>query len=264
MVHPQAIISEQANIGQNVSIGAFTIIEENVSVGDGCQIANNVVIKKNTQLGKNNIVHTGAILGGEPQDYSQKDVDSELIIGDNNTFRAYVTINRGSSKQDRLTKVGSDNYFMINAHVGHDCVVGDHVTMVNGAVLGGHVTVDNYAIIGAFCAIHQFCQVGAYAMVTHAAMVIKDVLPFLMVSENKPKVVGLNKVGLRRNGFTRDDIQGLMRAYKVIFASGMLTNEVLTELEAMVVECAPVQKFIDGLRDLTEELFGEAFKKRAD
>ena len=251
MIHQQALISDQAKIGKDVSIGAFSIIEDNVVIGDGCTIANNVVIKENTILGCNNTIHTGVVLGGPPQDYSQANVVSQLIIGDNNTLREYVTINRGSSKQDRLTKIGSNNFFMANSHVGHDCFVGDHVTLVNSAVLAGHVTVDNFTIIGAFCGIHQFCHVGAYCMISIGALVTKDVLPFLMLAGNKPRVVGLNKIGLMRNGFSKEELTKLKNAYKLIFKSKLTHDKALPELEKLVSECKPIQLFIDGLKNAT-------------
>jgi UDP-N-acetylglucosamine acyltransferase len=239
MIHQQALISDQAKIGSNVSIGAFSIIEDNVVIGDGCTIANNVVIKANTRLGCNNTIHTGVVLGGAPQDYSQANVVSQLIIGDNNTLREYVTINRGSSKQDKLTKIGSNNFFMANSHVGHDCIVGDHVTLVNSAVLAGHVTVDSFTIIGAYC------------MISIGALVTKDVLPFLMVTGKKPKVIGLNKVGLMRNGFSKEEIIKLRSAYKLIFKSKFTRDEAIDELEKIVAECKPAQLFIEGLKSTT-------------
>jgi UDP-N-acetylglucosamine acyltransferase len=251
MIHPTAIISSNANIGTNVQIGAYSIIEDNVTVGDNCIIASNVLLKANTRIGKNNKLSSGVIIGETPQDVSQQGVVSAVEIGDDNVIREYVTIHRGSSKQDRLTKIGNNNFFMVYSHVGHDAVIGNKVILTNGAAIGGHAVINDYAIIGAFCTIHQFCQVGAYTMMSRGAMVNKDVLPYLMIAENKPKVFGLNKRGLQRNGFSRDDIRVLSDAYKIIFRENLTTEQAIEQLKLLVGQSTAVQGFINGLEHST-------------
>lgn len=243
-----SLISSKAKIGNNVVIGNYCVIEDNVTIGDDCILENNVTIKANTKIGTNNHLFPGVVLGAEPQDLSQRNVASQLIIGDHNVFRENVTVHRGSNKQNLQTTIGSHGYFMVNAHIGHDCQVADHVIITNNASLGGHVTVDHHAIIGANCAIHQYCHVGAYAMLSYAAMVNKDILPYVMVVGNKPRVVGLNKIGLQRNGFTDSQIKQLLRAYKIIFRQGNTAVEAITQLTPMVDECQPIQSLIDGLQ----------------
>ena len=178
---------------------------------------------------------------------AQKD-ETWLIIGDNNTFREQVTINRGSAKAQSHTVIGNHNYFMTCSHVGHDCEIGDYNTLVNCAALAGHVIVGNYVQASAYCAIHQFCQVGDYAFVTHASQCVKDILPFVMVTtDTKPRVNGLNTIGLKRAGISSQDIRQLKRAYQVLFRQGLLLNDAVKALKAMVSECHLIQKWLDAI-----------------
>ena len=237
-VHEDAIIETHAIIGPNVVIGA------------GTHVHSFAVIRENTTLGKNNVVYSGVVLGGDPQDrgYSDADGDTWLEVGDNNVFREQVTINRGSHKESGKTVIGHHNYFMTYSHVGHDCVVGDHNIFVNCSALGGHVVLGNRITLSAYCAIHQFCRVGDFAFIADASQCKKDVLPFTMITtSDKPHVCGLNTVGLQRNGFDKKTIRQLKRAYNKLFSQGLLLKEAVTELHKMTTDCPPVQTLIAGI-----------------
>lgn len=247
MIDSTSIIDPTAIIADDVTIGAFTIIGPNVEIASGCRIGPNVVILCNTKIGKNNKIYQFASIGGDNQDLVEDSKPTYLEIGDNNVIHEFVSINRGSTKEHCVTKIGNHNLIMAYSHVGHDSCTGDHVMLANGATLAGHVTIHNNAIIGAFCAVHQFCTIGAYSMVTLGAMVNKDVLPYLMVAGNKTKVSGLNKVGLRRNGFDAKQMKYLETAFKIIFRLGNTKGEALSLLQPLVNDCPAVQRFIDML-----------------
>lgn len=247
MIHETAIINPSAKLGSNVSIGPFCVIESDVHLGNNCRLESNVVIKANSIIGNDNHFFTGVVIGEAPQDISQTNVKSHVQIGSGNTFREYVTIHRGTDKQDHITIIGDHNFLMVNAHVGHDAVVGSHCILTNACAIGGHAVIGDRVIIGAFCAIHQFCQVGSFTMLSRGAQVNKDILPYLMIAENKPKVFGLNKVGLSRNGFSRDDIKILMQAFKLIFKSELTMQQALTALQPLAEQNNKVQAFITGL-----------------
>ena len=247
MIDSRAVIDPSAKIATDVEIGPYSIIGPGVEIDTGTWIGSNAVVFKNTQLGKNNKIYQFASVGTDPQDLTCQGEHSRLVVGDGNTFHPGVTINRGTTKQDSETRIGNHNLFMTGAHVAHDCLVGDHTVFVNNAALGGHVTVDDYAMIGAFCTIHQFCHVGRYAYITRSANIIKDVLPFLLVSGSEPKIYGINVIGLERKGFSAELIQQLKRAYKIIFRKKLTLNEAKKELRLLIADCAAVDCFIDGI-----------------
>jgi UDP-N-acetylglucosamine acyltransferase len=247
MIHKTAIIDPSAKIADDVEIGPYTVIGHDVEIGSGTWIGPNVVISKWTKIGKANKIYQFASIGSDPQDSHYKEEESYLTIGDNNVFHPCVTVNRGTAKQNLLTSIGNDNLFMAYAHIAHDCTIGDHTVFVNGSTLAGHIVVDDHATVGAFCAIHQFCNIGAYSFTAHGAMVTKDILPYLMVSGNKPTTVGLNSIGLERNGFSAEAIKTLQKAYKIIFREGLIVADAMSKLEDLVGECPEVQAFIDGL-----------------
>ncbi len=248
-IHPTAIIDPTAKIADDVVIGAYSVIGHDVTIDSGCWLGSHVVIEKWTTIGKNNKFYPFAAIGSDPQDSHYKEEESYLIIGNDNVFHSSVTINRGTTKQDLRTIIGNDNLFMAYTHLGHDCIVGDHIVFANGAVLAGHVNVDNYATIGAYCAVHQFCQIGAYSFTSHGAMVSKDVLPYLMVIGNDVKTYGLNTVGLQRNGFSKETIAYLQKAYKIIFRNNLLTADALIELKKMVHDCPEVSAFVQSIEN---------------
>lgn len=224
-------IHKTASIGKNVSIGPFTVIGPNVVIGDDTCIGSHVVIKENTTIGKNNKIHQFASLGGDPQVRDYVNSGSYLEIGDNNTFHEYVTINRGDVSGKKLTIIGNNNLFMTCSHVGHDCVIRNNVILVNNSGLGGHVEVDDYATIGAHTVIHQFCKIGNHSFLSRFAFIAQDVLPFSMVVGSPAKVIGINKVGLERRGFTKDQVKDALRCNKIIFRQNLTTLDAIAKMK---------------------------------
>lgn len=246
MIDERAIIDPTAKIASGVSIGPWSIVGANVEIGEGTTVGPHVVIKENTIIGRNNKIYQFASLGEEPQHLNYHGEKTYLKIGDRNTIREFCTFNRATVQGGGETTIGDDNFFMAYVHVAHDCKVGNRTIFVNNASLAGHVVVEDFATIGAFVGIHQFCKIGAYSFIT-AAMVGKDVPPYVIVTGNTAAVCGLNSVGLKRSGFTSETITILRRAYKVLFTQGLNVKEALVELEKMVLECPEVQRFIDAM-----------------
>jgi UDP-N-acetylglucosamine acyltransferase len=228
-IHPSAIVSQDAKLGRNVSIGPFCVIESNVAIGNECRLAGFVVIREGTTLGAGNVFHERVVVGGEPQYVNAQPPFGGVRIGDRNVFRECTTIHRGL-KPGQLTTLGDGNYLMVNAHIAHDCVLGSHNIVANNAMLGGHVLVGSHAYISASVAIHQFCRVGDYAMVGGQSHVNKDVPPFVTLDGLTSRVVGLNTIGLKRKGFSPTDIAQLKEAYRVIYRRGLRWDEVLATL----------------------------------
>lgn len=240
MIDERAIIHPEAKLGQGVSVGPGTIIGAHVEIGDNTWIGPHAVIKGPALIGKNNKIFQFSSIGDEPQDLTYQGEMTRLEIGDNNIIREYCMISRGTTKGGGITRIGNHNFFMAYSHVGHDCMVGNHIIMINYAALSGHVCVDDYAIIGAYAAVHQFCRIGAYAFVTRATYVAQDVLPYLMIAGHNASPVGLNTVGLKRRGFESGTIENLRRAYKIIFRKGFTVQQALSELEVMQAACPEV------------------------
>lgn len=218
MIHGTAIVDPAARIGQNVEIGPYCIIGPHVKLGDNVRLIAHVYIEAHTTIGADTVVYPYASLGTPPQHLKFDFKDSYLKIGQRNTIREYVTMNPGMLGEERLTKTGDDCYFMMAAHVGHDCIVGNNVILTNQATLGGHVTIGDFAILGGLSAVHQHVRVGPYAMIGGVSAVVSDVIPFGMVNGDRANLTGLNLVGLERRGFTREQITTLRSAYRIIFA----------------------------------------------
>jgi UDP-N-acetylglucosamine acyltransferase len=254
-IHPLAVVHPQANIGAGVKIGPFAIVEEDVTIGDGCKIAGHAVVKSGVQLGPNNTIGEGAILGGLPQHVKcPKDV-GRVVIGANNTFREYATVHL-AMKPGTATTLGENNYLMAGAHIAHDCRVGDHVILANNALLAGHVTVGDRAFVSGAVAVHQFCRIGQMAMIGGHSKVVRDVPPYMMIDGSTGDIVGLNMVGLKRNGFTLDQINQLKAAYRIIYRSGLPWKEMLLRLAEVAAECPArnlVEFFQGGTRGYSQE-----------
>lgn len=227
--HPTAVIDPRARIGNNVSIGPFCVIEGEVEIGDGCQLANHVVIKEGTTLGPDNVVEDGAVLGGRPQHVARQTVTGGLLIGRGNTIRENVTIHRALNGSNATT-VADDNLIMVNAHIAHDCHIGSQVILANNVMLAGHVSIADYAYLSGAVGIHQFCRVGAHCMVGGQARVTKDIPPYVTVDGQTTRICGLNLIGLRRRGFTAQDIKQLKAAYRLIYRQSLRWEEILTSL----------------------------------
>lgn len=230
-IHPSAIVSPRAEIGNDVSIGPFCILEDDVHIGEGCQLAGHVVIKDGTTLGRHNVVSEGAVLGGGPQHLRVGEHVGRVVIGDSNSIREHVTIHSGLHPEGQTT-VGDHNLLMVGAHVGHDACVADHTILANNVMLAGHVSIGQRAYLSGAVGVHQYCRVGQYAMVGGQAHVNRDIPPFVMVDGAVTRVVGLNTIGLRRNGFTPEELNQLKAAYRVIYRSNLSWNQVLGELRS--------------------------------
>ncbi|HET6883058.1 MAG TPA: acyl-ACP--UDP-N-acetylglucosamine O-acyltransferase [Pirellulales bacterium] len=230
-IHPLAVIDPRAEIGRGVSIGPFCVIEAGSVIGDECVLESHVVVKQGTTLAPGNHVCEGAILGGLPQHLRMPPHIGSLVIGPHNTIREHCTIHRALHETD-ATVVGSHNLLMAGVHIAHDCRVGSHTIFANNSMLAGHVLVEDRAYVSGSVAVHQFCRVGGFAMVGGLARVVKDVPPYVTIDGNSGFVVGLNSVGLRRNGFTNDEIGQLKTAYRLIYRSGLRWQQILDRLRA--------------------------------
>lgn len=228
-IHPTAIVDAESRIAASATVGPYCIIEGRTAVGEGCRLASHVVIKAGAKLGKNNEVHEGAVLGGRPQHVNAGKRVGDLRIGDGNIIRENATINCGLKEGD-CTVVGDNSMIMINAHIAHDCRVGDHSIITNNVMIAGHVTIEDRAYISGAVGIHQFCRVGQLAMLGGQAHISQDVPPFVMVDGVSGEVVGLNRVGLRRNGYARQEIAQLKTAYRVIYRSDLSFDAIINTL----------------------------------
>lgn len=249
MIDNRAQIHPKAKIADSAKVGPWSIVGEDVEIGENTWIGSHVIVEGPTKIGKNNKIYQFSSIGGDPQDLTYSDEETSLIIGDNNIFREYCTVNRGTEKGGGSTQIGNHNFFMACIHIGHDCIIGNHTIFTNYSALSGHVIIEDHAKIGAYSGIHQFCRVGAHSFVARATYIAKDVLPFLMVAGNAAAVCGLNTVGLRREGFNSEAIEGLRRAYKVIFRKGLSAQKAIEELTTMAPDCEQIQEFIRGLKN---------------
>jgi UDP-N-acetylglucosamine acyltransferase len=244
-IHPQAILAASAKIGEGVQIGAYAVVGEEVELGEGCVLHTHAVVQGPSKFGKDNVFHAFSVIGGEPQDYTYGGERTELVAGDANIFREYVTVSRGTQKGGGKTSLGSGNFFLAYSHVGHDCVIGSNTLFVNGATLAGHVTVEDFATIGAFCPVHQFCRIGRYAYIGASTVITQDVPPFSkIVTERETKSFGINTIGLERKGFSAERLQALKRAYRLLLRSKMNTTQALAEMRKTLPDSADVQELI--------------------
>jgi UDP-N-acetylglucosamine acyltransferase len=224
MIHKTAIVDPKAKISTNVNIGAYTIIGPNVEIGEETEINSHVSIAGHTKIGKKNKIYPFASIGNNPQDLKYKGEKSTLEIGNGNTIREYVSINPGTEGGGGLTKIGNNCLFMVSSHVAHDCAIGDNVVAVNNVAIGGHVQIDDNAIIGGNSAIHQYIRIGKFAMIGGICAVIRDVIPYGLVHGNRSVLQGINLIGLRRNNIPNQEIALLNKAYKEIFKSENLSE----------------------------------------
>lgn len=247
-VHPTAMVHPTAQLGAGVAIGPYVVVEANSIIGDGCRLDAFSVVGRNTRMGRGNHLYHHAAVGTDPQDISFRDEDTFLVMGDMNRVREFVTVNRGTQKGDGYTRVGSGNLFMACCHVAHDCTLGDQIIMANNALLAGHVTVENRAIINGAAGVQQFSTIGTHSYVGGLTRIVHDVPPFMVVEGNPSKVRKVNTVGLRRNGFTDDQIASLKDAHRRLFRSRRPRSEILAEMEAAGALTPQVEILIEFLR----------------
>lgn len=247
-IHPTAIVESGAELADGVSIGPFCTVGSQVRLGANTQLVSHVVIDGVTELGVDNIVHPFAILGGPPQHTAYKGEPTRLVIGDRNLIREHATMNTGTVAGGGVTTVGSDGFFMIESHIAHDCVVGDNVIMTKQATIAGHCEVGEYVIVGGLAAVHQRTRVGRHAMIGGLAAVVKDVIPYGSVWGNHAHLEGLNLLGLKRRGFSRETINTMRAAYRLLFADEGTFQERIDDTVETYSDSPEVMEIIDFIR----------------
>lgn len=251
-IHKSAEVDPGANLGQEVRVGPYSVIESGVEIGDGTAIHSHVVLRTGTKIGKNCTVHSSAVLGGEPQDVKFKGEESFLIIGDGTVIREGTTAHRADG-EGASTRIGSDSMLMVQTHVAHNCIVGDKVTMANLATLGGFSQVGNNAFVGGLTGVHQFVRIGAYAMIGGGSILVEDVPPYMLVTGGcHPPVCGLNRIGLMRAGFSQEARRALHRAYRILYKENLSPQEAIVRLKEELSGFDEVKKLIDFLEIKSE------------
>jgi UDP-N-acetylglucosamine acyltransferase len=231
-VHPTAIVASSAQLGADVDIGPYTVIGADTAIGDGTRVAAHVVIADRTRIGRNNRVFQFASIGEIPQDRKYTGDPTRTVIGDDNVIREFVTIHAGTAQDKGVTTIGNGNWLLAYSHIAHDCVIGNGTTFSNNAQLAGHVVIDDYAVLGGFVGVHQFCRVGAHAMLAAGSIVLQDVPPYVTVAGSPATARGTNSEGLRRRGFSGDDIAAIRRAYKTLYRQGLALEDARAEIAA--------------------------------
>lgn len=245
LIHPQASIAPGAKLGAGTSVGAFAVVGANVELGEDCVVMHHAVVQGPSKFGKKNVFHPFSSIGGDPQDYTYKNEPTQVVAGDGNIFREYVTVNRGTQKGGGVTRIGNENFFLAYSHVGHDCTIGNNTLFVNAATLAGHVTVEDFATIGALSPVHQFCRIGRYAYIGASTVITQDVLPFCrVVTERGTTNFGANAIGLERKGFSEERRKTLNRAFKLLLRSKLNTTQAIGKLEEELGDSEDVQELI--------------------
>jgi len=245
-INPQAVVSPKAKLGKGVQVGAFAVVGADVELGEGCMVHDHAVVQGPAKFGAGNVFHPFCVIGGDPQDYTYAGEHVELAVGDENIFREYVTISRGTKKGGGTTRIGSNNFFLAYSHVGHDCQIGSGTLFVNGATLAGHVTVQDYVTIGSFSPVHQFCRLGRYAYIGACTVITQDVPPFsLIVTERETRCYGTNTIGLERKGFSAERVKRLQKAFRMLTRSKKNTSQAMEELRKTMGESEDVKELIE-------------------
>ncbi|MBY6063215.1 acyl-ACP--UDP-N-acetylglucosamine O-acyltransferase [Pseudidiomarina sediminum] len=232
MIHPTAIIDSTAVIGKNVEIGPYSIVGPDVVIGDNCWIGPHVVIKGPTVLGHGNKIFQFSSIGEDCQDKKYNGEPTRLEIGDNNVIRECVTIHRGTIQDQSLTKIGNDNLLMAYVHVAHDCMVGNHIILANNTTLAGHVHVGDWAILGGFTGVHQFCHIGEHAFTAVNSVVVQDVPPYIMAQGHNAVPRTINSEGLKRRGYSKEQVMTIKRAFKTLYRKGLTIDEAVAEMQS--------------------------------
>jgi len=244
MIHSTAIIDPSADIDESVEIGAYSVIEKNVSIKAGTVIKDHTIIRENTSIGKNNVIYQFATIGEEPQDLKFDGENTTCTIGDNNIFREYCSVHRGTEKGISDTSIGSNNLLMAYTHVAHDCIINDNCILSNAASLAGHVYLESYVSLGGFSLVHQFCRVGEYAFSGLGTVITQDITPYTLVSGNHAKAYKINVEGLKRKGFDKNTIQSLEKCFKLFIKSKKTSIEKLDEYNSLNIENDFTKKFV--------------------
>ena len=242
-VHPTAIVDARAEIDGDVQIGPYCVIGAGGRIGKGCRVHSHAVITGRTTLGEGNVVFPFATIGDTPQDLKYKGEPSELLIGNRNTIREYVSLNPGTTGGGMVTRVGDQNLLMMQCHIAHDCLLGDRNVVANGATLGGHVVIEDFVIVGGLVGIHQFVRIGTGAILGAGSMVSKDVPPYCNATGDRAKLHGLNLEGLKRRGFDKTVIALLRKAYRIVFQSALRTEDALKKIREELPAIPEIEKF---------------------
>jgi UDP-N-acetylglucosamine acyltransferase len=257
-IDSRAIVSPSAKLGKGVRVGACAVVGDEVELGDGCILEPHAVVKGPSTFGRDNHFHSFSIVGGDPQDLTYTGQRVKLEVGDANEFREFCTVHRGTIKGGGVTRVGSHSLIMAYAHVGHDCVIGDRVILINGAQLAGHIVIEDYATISSFCLLHQFVRIGRHAYLGAGTIITQDVPPFSMVvGPRETRCYGINKVGLERRGFSPERIQPIEQAYRYLLRSKLNTSQAIEKMRGTLSHSEDVStliRFIEavGERGLTK------------
>jgi len=247
MIHPTALIDPKAELADDVEVGAFSIIDAKVRIDSGTKIRSHAVLTGRTTIGKNNDIFQFTSIGEQPQDKKYDGEDTELIIGDNNTIRELCTFSRGSAQGGGATRIGSNNWIMACVHIAHDCVLGDDIIMANNASLAGHVTVGDHAILSGYSLIHQFCTVGEHSFTSFASHVNQSIPPYVTVAGEKARVKGINSEGLKRRGFSAEQINQVRRAYKALYRESLTLEEAKVRINEMALEAPEIELMVSFL-----------------
>ena len=247
MIDATAVIDPGAEIAGNVSIGPYSVVGANVAIGAGTRIGPHVVIKGHTRIGRDNTVYQFTSIGEDPQDKKYGGEPTRLEIGDRNTIREFVTMNRGTAQDEGVTRVGDDNWIMAYVHIAHDCQVGNHTIFANNASLAGHVTVGDYVILGGFTLVYQFCSLGPHSLTAYGSGISMDVPPYVTVGGSPARPHGLNMEGLRRRGFPEASRKALKQAYKTLYRENRSLQDAIAELKGGMHECAELEVLVSFL-----------------
>jgi UDP-N-acetylglucosamine acyltransferase len=251
LIDSTAIIDKHAELADGVSIGPYSVIGPDVRIDSGTVVGPHVVIKGPTSIGKHNRIYQFASVGEDPQDKKYAAEITRLEIGDRNTIREFTSMHRGTQQDQGVTRIGSDNLFMAYTHVAHDCLIGDHVIMANGASLAGHVHLNDHAILGGFTLVHQFTQIGQYSFAAMGSAITQDIPPFVMVGGKPTRPHGINSVGMERNGIASEDIRLIRKAYKLIYKMNLKLEDAIEQMEEMADDSKELAKMISFLRNVT-------------
>ena len=250
-IHPTALVDPRAELDHDVEVGPYSIVGPGVKIGKGTRIKSHAVIEGNTSIGEDNLIFQFATVGSVPQDLKYRGEDSRLVIGDRNTIREFVSLNPGTTGGGMMTRIGSHNLLMMHCHIAHDCLLGDRNIIANGATLGGHVVVEDYVIVGGLVGIHQFVKVGTSALLGAGSMVSKDVPPYCNATGDRARLKGLNLEGLKRRGFSREQIDAIKKAYRILFQSGMTAKAAVKKAKKEIpgsVEVERLAAFVENSR----------------
>ncbi|MFZ9967171.1 MAG: acyl-ACP--UDP-N-acetylglucosamine O-acyltransferase [Steroidobacteraceae bacterium] len=253
-IDPRAVIAPSAQLAEGVEVGPFAVIGEGVEIGEGSIIGPHAVINGPTRIGRECRVFQFASIGDAPQDKKYRGEPTRLEIGDRNTFRECCTVNRGTVGGHGITRIGSDNLFMAYSHVAHDCVIGDHCVFSNSVALAGHVEVADWVIMSGFAGVHQFCKVGAHAFLANNTAVTRDVPPYLLVAGTPAEPKGINSEGLKRRGFTPEQIANIKQAYRVLYRDGLKLEEASGTLERLAADQPELRLFTEFLPTVTRSI----------